>query len=226
MAPFNLRALSGNGYPKIACQLILVCKNALNLCYRKGGECVLSSRWHLIARTETTIRRMRNCVEKLSGNLVYYLDKFDEANIFTGPSLFFHFRTLDRLKHLGALSAAFEDTLFFEYLYATLASWGLHRMGDTATKMVDFESFQSSLQAKKDDIVVLQGYKLTQLSEVDLKTVTETLGNILSNIKISASKTQLVAGSKALHHLLPKLMPPIDRQYTKIFLPKERNQIH
>jgi hypothetical protein len=31
---------------------------------------------------------------------------------------------------------------------------------------------------------------------------------------VSTSQTQIVAGSKMLHHLLPDLIPPIDRQYT------------
>ena len=31
---------------------------------------------------------------------------------------------------------------------------------------------------------------------------------------MSASGTQIVAGTKALHHLLPDLIPPIDRTYT------------
>jgi hypothetical protein len=31
---------------------------------------------------------------------------------------------------------------------------------------------------------------------------------------VSTSRTQIVAGSKMLHHLLPDLIPPIDRQYT------------
>jgi len=37
---------------------------------------------------------------------------------------------------------------------------------------------------------------------------------IITNIKVSASRTQIVAGSKLLHHLLPDLIPPIDGKYT------------
>jgi len=35
---------------------------------------------------------------------------------------------------------------------------------------------------------------------------------------VSTSRTQIVASSKFLHHLLPDLIPPIDRQYTFAFL--------
>jgi hypothetical protein len=40
---------------------------------------------------------------------------------------------------------------------------------------------------------------------------------VIAAIKVSTSRTQIVAGSKMLHHLLPELIPPIDRQYTSSF---------
>lgn len=38
--------------------------------------------------------------------------------------------------------------------------------------------------------------------------------DVIARIKVSTSRTQIVAGSKFLHHVLPDLVPPIDRQYT------------
>lgn len=38
--------------------------------------------------------------------------------------------------------------------------------------------------------------------------------SLLMKRRVSTSRTQIVAGSKMLHHLLPDLIPPIDRQYT------------
>ncbi len=40
---------------------------------------------------------------------------------------------------------------------------------------------------------------------------------VYAGMKVSTSGTQIVAGSKFLHHLLPDLVPPIDRQYTFTF---------
>jgi hypothetical protein len=37
---------------------------------------------------------------------------------------------------------------------------------------------------------------------------------VISSIRASTSETQIVAGSKVLHPVLPDLIPPIDRQYT------------
>lgn len=41
-----------------------------------------------------------------------------------------------------------------------------------------------------------------------------TAWEVIAHINVSTSRTQIVAGSKMLHHLLPDLIPPIDRQYT------------
>lgn len=37
---------------------------------------------------------------------------------------------------------------------------------------------------------------------------------VIAAIRASTSDTQIVAGTKTLHHVLPDLIPPIDRQYT------------
>jgi hypothetical protein len=49
-------------------------------------------------------------------------DTFYRAQVFGGPSLHFHLRSLD-----AAIAQDFER--FAESVYAVLASWGMHRMG-------------------------------------------------------------------------------------------------
>lgn len=156
-------------------------------------------------------------IEELCSNFEYYLEKFDEYKPFTGPSVYFHSKTIERLRALG-VSNALKDKLFFEYLYATLASWGMHRMGPKGAKLVDFANFVRTLQAQKDTIISLEGVRLTQIYENQLENVINKLWKTLSKVKISTSKTQLIAGSKTLHHLLPDLVPPIDRQHTLNFV--------
>jgi len=42
--------------------------------------------------------------------------------------------------------------------------------------------------------------------------------SIIGRLRASTSASRLVSGSKTLHHVLPDLMPPIDREYTfKLF---------
>ena len=156
-------------------------------------------------------------VEELCNNFDSYLVEFDWVSPFTGPSIYFHLKTLERSRSIGT-SNALEDTCFFEYLYATLASWGMHRMGPKGAKLVDFADFMKTLQSQKDKILDLQGLKLTHIKKEELENAVNKLWNILSNLKVSSTETQLTAGSKALHHLLSDLMPPIDREHTLRFV--------
>src|SRR2546421_6016081 len=39
-------------------------------------------------------------------------------------------------------------------------------------------------------------------------------GGVISKLRIGTGLTKIVAGSKALHHVLPDLILPIDREYT------------
>jgi len=163
------------------------------------------------------MRGVEHRVKELCDNFEFYLRRFDKLNPFTGPSVYFHLRTLERLNSLG-VSKALEDELFFEYLYATLTSWGMHRMGPKGAKLVEFMDFVETLQRQKSKILNLRRIKLTQVPEEKLNWIMNKLWEILSNLRISSSKTQLIAGSKALHHLLPDLLPPIDRQHTLRFI--------
>lgn len=165
-------------------------------------------------RRQSTLDEIGRRVNGLCSDFSYYIHKFDSSNRFTGPSLYFHFRTLDRLKECGTLATAFQDNLLFEYLYATLTAWGLHRMGPKGAKLVDFETFRSSLRNQKSEIENLEHLRLTRLSEADVDVVAGSLWEILASLRISKAETKLIANSKALHHLVPQLMPPIDRAYT------------
>jgi len=40
---------------------------------------------------------------------------------------------------------------------------------------------------------------------------------VIDRLTIGAGEAKIVANSKALHHVLPQLVPPIDRQYTLRF---------
>ena len=53
-----------------------------------------------------------------------------------------------------------------------------------------------------------------ELPEERVPTIAEQVWNVIASLRVSTSETRIVAGSKALHHVLPDLVPPIDRQYT------------
>ena len=170
-----------------------------------------------IHRSYDKVAEMKRRVDDLINNFGIYIESFNKKNLFSGPSVYFHLKTLERGEKLSSVSEMVQDSMFLDYLYATLSSWGLHRMGDTSTKLVEYADFARSLQEKTQALLSLEKYSLFKLTEEELELVNGLLTEIIETISISASSTQLVSASKTIHHLLPELVPPIDRNYTVRF---------
>jgi len=132
---------------------------------------------------------------------------FYDAAVFGGPSLHFHLRGLDAAKE-GDLECVAES------VYAVLASWGMHRMGPGGSKMCEFGKFRASLETVWPIVASLREKTPDTLDEADWSS----LQKVFSEICCMASKTSLVGNSKVMAHLLPKLVPPVDREYTLKFL--------
>jgi len=170
--------------------------------------------------TDGTERRVRD----LADNLVRYVELFTKRQasrrtaLFTGPSIYFHKRTLQRLHSVGldgVLSG--RETEFYELLYATLSSWGMHRMGTRGAKLVGFDDFRGSILDNASAIVELRDLSLRELDETSADNVAQRLADLMQALRISGTGTRMIAFSKALHHLLPSLVPPMDREYTLWF---------
>jgi len=169
--------------------------------------------------TSTKTRtRMRERVDDLIAHFDEYVDYLDQhEKAFVGPSVYFHGKTLALRKASGSASELLEREDFFDYLYATLTAWGLHRMGPSKAKLVDIEKLKASLKSQCAQIQALWALSLSGLAANELGHVTEQLCGILSRLEVSIARARLVANSKALHHVLPALTPPIDRTYTYTF---------
>ena len=76
-------------------------------------------------------------VDDLIGNFHNYLSHFEENIKFSGPSIYFHKKVIEKIRNTERYEQLFDDDLFFDYLYATLASWGMHRMGEKSAKMAE-----------------------------------------------------------------------------------------
>lgn len=147
-----------------------------------------------------------------------YLKVCSERTIFSGPSVYFYARTIDRLRSARKLVELSDDTDFQESVYATLTSWGMHRMGETvAAKLTEFAVFAGTLRKLIRDVADLGGLSITSLSDTDATSVTARLASLADMPGITASSAPLVANTKTLHFLLPDLVPPMDRTYTGRF---------
>lgn len=134
---------------------------------------------------------------------------------FSGPSLHFHQRALEEINR------EFLGKTHLEMVYATLASWGMHRMGDTKTKLVEYSKFEEAVLKLKPDLLELKGRRIEDISATELPSLIRRLTDICFALVVSESGSRLVGNSKTLAHILPHLVPPIDRQYTLRFFTTE-----
>lgn len=96
-------------------------------------------------------------------------------------------------------------------------------MGDTSTKLRDLDEIKSSFRNQAERIEEIERLVITALTDPQPKQIAQQLWHIIKELKVGIGGTKLVASSKALHHLLPSLMPPIDREYTLCFFYKDKN---
>jgi hypothetical protein len=172
----------------------------------------------------STLVRMDRQVEALVQGFEHYVQVFDASRRFGGPSIYFHDRTLERLRSFGSPAEALLDDEFVESLYAVLTAWGMHRMGSRGARMEEFGVFRDSLRAQLSAIAKSdQQFRritgngsahLWQVPNSEVPGLAEELWSIISQLKLGRSENaRIVIGSKAIHHLLPELLPPIDRRY-------------
>lgn len=177
---------------------------------------------------DSTLARMDQQVATLITGFAHFVEVFDLARRFGGPSIYFHDRTLDRLRSFGSPTDALLDDGFVESLYAVLTAWGMHRMGSRGARMAEFAVFRDSLRVQVPAISKLEEHfreacdktpaTLSGVTRGDLSGLAVELWSIISELKLGKSDdARIVIGSKAIHHLLPALLPPIDRRYTLRF---------
>lgn len=107
-----------------------------------------------------------------------------------------------------------DNERYLEYIYATLVSWGMHRMGSGGSKMLAFDEFKNSVDGLKDEIHAAQNINFQDITESDWAV----LEKIFKNLKIMKTGTSLVGNSKVMAHMMPNIVPPIDRAYTLRYL--------
>jgi len=142
-----------------------------------------------------------------------YVDFYYSNEIFSGPSVYFHNKVINLMRN-NDYRSLLENEHFIEYVYATLASWGMHRMGPTGSKMRDFKVFRQSILSNKNLFLELKKSRLEALTDENKEDVFPMLKTLFKNLVVMQSGSNLVGNSKVIHHLLPDLVPPIDRQYT------------
>jgi len=156
---------------------------------------------------QTNHKNYKEKVDYLINNTEDFHHVFYDSEPFGKPCLFFHLQSLRTNREPASKE-------HLEYVYAMLTAWGMHRMGKGGSKMRSFEEFYQSIQPIKNEIIRAQNFDLKMMNEENWSIIEK----IFKSIRVMESATSLVGNSKAMHHMLPNIIPPIDRQYTLFFL--------
>ena len=167
-----------------------------------------------MASRSDVLGRMDGRVSELASGFGHWVGAFSDSQRFGGPSLYFHQKTIERRREHHTMASLLADDVFFDSLYATLAAWGLHRMGPSKTKLRELPEIRESIRAEAARVDELAGLTINDVSDSERSSVVDRVWSILTRLQVSQAAVQIVANSKTLHHLLPELVPPIDRQYT------------
>lgn len=140
----------------------------------------------------------------------YFAGSYEEFVYFGGPCVYFHEQAL------RACAEAFLSDRHIEMIYATLTAWGMHRLG-SGTKLVEWNTFAAALRDQKPCLETMRGLRMLELSPEAYSQAIARLKEAYCSLRVSTSAATVVAHSKTLCHILPELVPPIDRSYTLEF---------
>jgi hypothetical protein len=158
----------------------------------------------------------RAVIEERIGKLVNrfgdYVQVYDDRVPFTGEQLAAHRRSVQLRRQAGSVRAAVDNKEFVSSLRRTLLAWGV---GRRASRLVDGDEFAAALHAVVPDLEALESLTIDSGSLPE--DLTGRLWLIIDSLGVVTNKAKLVAGTKTLHHLLPALVPPMDRAWTGMF---------
>lgn len=150
----------------------------------------------------------------------YYDRSLTVLNEFGGPSIYFHVQAIEEQ------GLNFMSERHIEMIYSTLASWGMHRMGKTKTKMVKYDTFKQSLNRQRSRLCLFEyrELKMDECTEEQYRSYLDEIENVHKALAVSESHSTLVAHSKTPAHILPRFIPPIDKQYTVRFFTQDNEE--
>lgn len=153
--------------------------------------------------------RTRNLIARFAD----YVQASGATPAFNDEQLRAHMETLALRAQLGSAQAAASSAEFAKALRRTLELW---RMNTRGAKLVSPTAFEDSLHRCAAEVGRFEHDHL-EADAMDVAATAERLWNVIDRMRITETGVRLVASTKALHHLLPNLVAPMDRQFTGAF---------
>jgi hypothetical protein len=124
-----------------------------------------------------------------------------------------HRLTIEARLRCGGAGQALEDAAFVRLLYGTLQRWGIGRRASLLVPLAEFR------QRMLDQAAPISALEETRIDDetLDVPAVCGRIWQVIENLGIVRNRSLIVPGTKALHHVLPDLVPPMDRAWTGAF---------
>lgn len=164
-----------------------------------------------MARSYGTEKRTNSRVDYLCANFEGYLEHHENQRLHrTQKDRIFrheeHKQTIELRIRSSSIRDAIDDDVFLESLWNTLDKWG---MNNRKAKLKSKPVFKCSLQSNVDILVKFEGKRTSDI----YSGIIAELWIVIDTLKLANTDAQIVTGAKALHHILPNLLPPIDVRY-------------
>jgi len=82
--------------------------------------------------------------------------------------------------------------------------------------LLPLKEFRKVLLENEEEISALENLRIND-EGLRIEEVAASLWRLIDDVRVSKARNPIVSGSKTFHHLLPELVPPIDREYTRPF---------
>lgn len=152
-------------------------------------------------------------IAELTQHFGDYVDAFDKNPPFSPIQLQSHRETLALRSGFATAREAARDPQFALALRNTLIKWD---MGKRKSRLVKPEDFVAALVHVSAYLSGLEAWRIDQTVPSEAEVSAHVWG-IMERLEIVENKNRIVACTKALHHLLPDLVPPMDREHTQTF---------
>lgn len=142
------------------------------------------------------------------------LQTYDRRIPFTRSGQYsLHRATIDRRRSFANVRDAIEDEVFVGDFRQTLYAWGI---GKRASRLVSLAEFRDRLGDCAEEISDFEHLRLDD-PELDISLTATRLWQLIERLGVVQNVSLIVPGTKTLHHLLPDLVPPMDRAWTGAF---------
>jgi hypothetical protein len=150
-------------------------------------------------------------ITRLIDRFDHFVDAYDQHVPFTNSGQSEHHAATIRLRRrLGTVESALQSEEFVASMWNTLKTWGI---GIRSTQLVDVEAFGSELWRWRIPLQALDGVPIQSARQ----SAKQDVWRLIQSLAIIENEARLVALTRTLHHLLPDLVVPIDRTYTRTF---------